>query len=61
MATEMDKRAISTLGLYGIKGKQLQEIVDCWNQPHRHYHTMEHLNHLVGLIYDDPQWRQYDD
>ena len=57
----MDKRAVSTLGLYGIKGKLLQEIVNCWNQPHRHYHTMEHLNHLVGLVYDDPQWQQHDD
>ena len=29
-----------------------QEITDRWNESHRHYHTMEHLNQILNDIFD---------
>lgn len=53
-ALEMHASAQHVLAIYGVKGGRLERVVNAWNEPHRFYHTMEHLNHLVSIIESEP-------
>jgi pantetheine-phosphate adenylyltransferase len=47
---ELPNAAQELLELLGVRPRQQQQLVDAWNEPHRYYHTMEHLHTLVRLL-----------
>lgn len=48
-------RAWATLGMTAPKGL-FKRLLDCYMEPHRHYHTLQHLQECAGLL--GPQLHQ---
>jgi pantetheine-phosphate adenylyltransferase len=43
-------RALITLNIYGIDMTK-EELIRRWSEPHRHFHTLDHLNDVLRKIY----------
>lgn len=56
----LPRSASLLLELYGVKGALTDEVWERWNEKHRHYHTMEHLEKLLDLIEASEAWKMHE-